>query len=179
MKYAVIVILVCLLVLVCQDAFTDILYLTNGTRREGMVVHQDEKKVVLRIGDEKDGVDVAFSREEVLRIDKMGEAQVIEVSLAEGPTVKISPPLISEAPLFINQTKPIIADEEQSVDVDERGLGSEKAAPSLDTPAESTVDTHLVHDAESARIEEKETEIQETLKKYLDQANSTYSNHHH
>ena len=131
--------------------------------------------MVLRIGDEKDGVDVAFSRDEVLRIGKIGETPVIEVPLAQGPTVKIPQPLITEEPLFVNQTEPIISNEGSYLN--EESLGSEEAAPSLDTPPESAADTHLVHDAESVLLEKKATEMQETLNKYLDQANITYPNH--
>lgn len=176
MKHAVIVMLVCLLLLVCHDAFTDMLYLTNGTRREGTVMHEDEKKVVLRIGDEKDGVDVAFSRNEVLRIDKVGTTPVIEVPLTQGSLVKIPPPRINEEPLFVNQTEPIAADEEG---MSEEGASSETVEQPLEAPPESVGDAHSLQDAESALFENKEAHMQETLEKYLEQTNNTHASQHH
>lgn len=172
MKYAVIIMLACLLVLVCHDAFTDILYLKNGTQREGTIMSQDEKKVVLRIGDEKDGIDVAFSSEEVLRIDKVGAEQTIEVPFAQGPKIRITPPLIRGTPLFANLTRPIIPGVEQRVNTESSG-GAEEIRR-LDTQSKITSDSFLVHDAENERVTAKDDRIRDNLKKYLsDRTNTT------
>lgn len=171
MKYVVIVMLMCMLVLVCQEAFTDILYLKNGTQREGTVVSQDEKKVVFRIGNEEDGVDVAFLSDEISRIDKIDAEQTMEVSFAKGLKITIAQPIIQGSPLFANLTRPIASGKSQYFD-EERVSNGEKTT-GFDAQAKRTGDSSLLRDVESEHIAAKDARIRKNLRKYLNDVTNT------
>lgn len=102
MKYVITFMLLCLSVQLCTDAYTDTLYLKSGKEHKGTVINQNETGVVFCIGDKEDGIEIVFSNDEVLRIEKAGAEQLIKVPIEGGSEVTIPKPQLSQIPLFTN-----------------------------------------------------------------------------
>mgnify|MGYP001603991279 CR=1 FL=1 len=101
-----------LVFLIYGIAWADILYLKNGKQVSGKSVTEDTEKVVFRVGEADDTIDVTFFTEEVLRIDKKEVSNVIELPFAQGKGIKFPRPVLSNVPFLANQT--IDESEEQS-----------------------------------------------------------------
>lgn len=97
---------------ICEICFADTLYLKNGKQVSGKAVTEDAEKVVFRVGEADDTIDVTFFTEEVLRIDKKEVSNVIELPFAQGKGIRFPRPVLSNVPFSANQT--IAESEEQS-----------------------------------------------------------------
>ena len=194
MKYIIVLFLTFSIILICQDAFTDVLYLKSGGQRKGKVVSQDENKTIFRVGGAEDGVDITFFSDEILRIDKTDVPDLMQLPFTpQGPGFSIPRPIMQTEPLFTDQIKAIEPevqeDEQADSDADERGIEEEKEEEIVEIIKPTTLIADipeqpieaagpntkkeykpLLNDLEQQRLDDKKAAMKDKLKALLKKA---------
>ena len=105
MKKNAIMLFLCILLVVSLNAYADTVYLKNGSQYQGTVVRQDDEKVLLRIGEGEDGVEITLFNDEILRIDKAEVSSFITLPFGSDQQIDIPRPIFEQQPVVTEQVK--------------------------------------------------------------------------
>jgi len=97
MKKSMLLFCVFCIFIFCEGVFADTLYLKKGTQLTGKVIMQDNEKVLFRVGDEEDGVEATYFKDEILRIDTTEIPSFITSAPAEDKQLKAPKPIFAPA----------------------------------------------------------------------------------
>lgn len=78
-----------------SDVFADTLYLKNGIQHIGQAIKQDDEKVVFKIGEGEDSVEITFFNDEILRVEKAESSSFIITPPVENKKLKIPEPIFT------------------------------------------------------------------------------------
>ena len=148
MKKSILLFCVFCIFIFCEGVFADTLYLKKGIQLTGKVIMQDDEKVLFRVGDEEDGVEATYFKDEILRIDK-----------AEVPSFITSTPAQDKQ---LKAPKPIFAPLESSPTA--LGKKSLVAEPITDAQIQEQPETREANQADTQLQSEEEPQIKKDKK---------------
>ncbi|MDD5004975.1 MAG: hypothetical protein PHS93_00535 [Candidatus Omnitrophica bacterium] len=86
MKKNILLCCVFFVLIIAGNVFADTLYLKNGNQVTGTMIMQDDEKVLFRIGEGQDAVEITFFKDEISRIEKQEIPNFVTPPSAEEKT---------------------------------------------------------------------------------------------
>jgi len=138
MKKIILLSCVFALLIFYSDVFADTLYLKNGTQYIGQTIEQDDEKVIFKIGEGVDSVEITFFKDEILRVEKAEVSSFIITPLIEDKKLEIPKPIFATEPLITETTaEEQVKEESQPKEVEQvEPKPEEEPIPKIDKKTE-------------------------------------------